>query len=86
MLRYGKLPLVTVKAFTHEFASLDAPASVRSSHGLELLADMYAQEEDAGSRDKAAQAWDLLAFTFDPIRSNYWHYRKSQLEACPPAS
>jgi len=40
------------------------------------LADIYAEE--GTEKEKAGQALDLLA-KYDPIRMNYWSYRKSLL-------
>jgi protein farnesyltransferase/geranylgeranyltransferase type-1 subunit alpha len=54
------------------------PEEVYSSHALDLLADIYAEEED--SREKAEKALDLLATKYDPIRANYWNFRKSLLD------
>jgi protein farnesyltransferase/geranylgeranyltransferase type-1 subunit alpha len=50
---------------------------VYSSHALDLLADIYAEEKD--SKDEAEKALDLLATRYDPIRANYWNFRKSLL-------
>jgi len=41
------------------------------------LADIYAEEEN--DKEKAGQALDLLAKKYDPIRINFWNYRKSLL-------
>jgi len=64
--------------FAEEFAGLDEGARVRSSHALDLLATAYA-EEDA-RREDAFRALDLLANKYDPIRANYWIYRRGLLE------
>jgi protein farnesyltransferase/geranylgeranyltransferase type-1 subunit alpha len=32
-----------------------------------------------GGKAQAAEALDLLAKTYDPIRKNYWEYRKGLL-------
>lgn len=78
LLRYARLPASTMKDFALEFASLDKPDEVHSSHALDLLADVYA--EDVNKKEQAAEALDLLAKKYDPIRANYWNYRKSLLE------
>lgn len=65
------------KPFASEFASLDDPNSVRSSHALDFLAEIWAGEEHKD--EEAAKALDLLAKKYDPIRENYWNYRKSLL-------
>jgi protein farnesyltransferase/geranylgeranyltransferase type-1 subunit alpha len=77
LLRHAKLPASTMKDFALEFASLDKPDEVHSSHALDLLADVYAEEVN---KEQAAEALDLLAKIYDPIRANYWNYRKSLLE------
>ena len=75
-------PMASLKNFASEFASVDQPDDVRSSHALDLLADIYSQE--AGRTQDAATALDLLAKHYDPIRANYWTYRKTLLP--PPTS
>jgi protein farnesyltransferase/geranylgeranyltransferase type-1 subunit alpha len=57
---------------------LDRPDEVYSSHALDLLADIYAEEEN--SKDRAEKALSLLATKYDPIRANYWNFRKGLLE------
>jgi protein farnesyltransferase/geranylgeranyltransferase type-1 subunit alpha len=71
-----------LKDFASEFASLDDPDNVRSSHALDLLADIYAEED--GNSESAAKALDLLAMKYDPIRENYWKYKKSLLSTQTP--
>ena len=71
-------PVSSLKEFASEFASIERPDDVRSSHALDLLAEIYAQEE--GKEEDAATALDLLAKHYDPIRANYWNYRKALLE------
>ena len=65
-----------LKAFAEEFADLGREDEVRSSHALDLLADIYAEEEE---REKAGTALELLARKYDPIRKNYWNYRRGLL-------
>lgn len=67
----------SLKEFASEFASLDDPDNVRSSHALDMLADILAKED--GRSVEAAKALDLLATKYDPIRENYWKYRKTLL-------
>jgi protein farnesyltransferase/geranylgeranyltransferase type-1 subunit alpha len=66
-----------LKDFALEFADLDRPDDIYSSHALDLLADIYAEEEN--SKDEAEKALDLLATRYDPIRANYWNFRKGLL-------
>ncbi|KAF2090788.1 protein prenylyltransferase [Saccharata proteae CBS 121410] len=77
LIRHAKLPASKFQNFAEEFATLEKPDDISSSHALDLLADIYAEEQDRKS--DAAKALDLLAMRFDPIRQNYWNYRKSLL-------
>lgn len=77
ILRAAQLPKSTVKSFATEFADLESPDDVYSSHALDLLADIYAEEEN--NKESAEKALDLLATRYDPIRANYWNYRKGLL-------
>ncbi|KAB2568807.1 Protein farnesyltransferase/geranylgeranyltransferase type-1 subunit alpha [Lasiodiplodia theobromae] len=77
IVRYAKLPLSTLKDFAEQYASIEKPDEVSSSHALDLLADIYSEES---SKENAAKALDLLAQRYDPIRENYWNYRKSLLD------
>jgi protein farnesyltransferase/geranylgeranyltransferase type-1 subunit alpha len=77
IIRAAQLPKSTIKDFALEFADLDRPDEVYSSHALDLLADIYAEEEN--SRDEAEKALNLLATKYDPIRANYWNFRKGLL-------
>ena len=65
-----------LKTFAGEFADLEQEDEVRSSHALDLLADIWAEEKE---KDRAAKALELLARKYDPIRKNYWDYRKRLL-------
>ncbi|KAL1634162.1 CAAX geranylgeranyltransferase alpha subunit [Neofusicoccum ribis] len=78
IVRHAKLPQSTLKDLASEYASVDKPDEVSSSHALDLLADIYAEEES--TKENAAKALDLLARRYDPIRENYWNYRKSLLD------
>lgn len=60
------------------------PDDIYSSHALDLLADIYA--EDEGNKEEAKKALDLLATRFDPIRAHYWNYRKGLLEVSGTAA
>lgn len=51
---------------------------VRSTHALDLLADIYAEE---GDREKADLCLRRLAEKWDPIRAGYWGWRRKMLEA-----
>lgn len=76
MLRHAGRPATNVKDFVLQFAPLDQPEKIRSSHALDFLADIMGESKEV---DNAARVLDLLAETYDPIRKNYWAYRKEQL-------
>ncbi|KAF2832137.1 farnesyltransferas-like protein [Ophiobolus disseminans] len=78
IIRAAQLPKSTIKDFALEFADLDRPDEVYSSHALDLLAEIYAEEES--SRAEAEKALNLLATRYDPIRANYWNFRKGLLD------
>ena len=65
-----------VKVFAEQFANLELEDEVRSSHALDLLADIYAEEQ---ASERSGKALELLARRYDPIRKNYWNYRRSLL-------
>ncbi|ORX91592.1 hypothetical protein BCR34DRAFT_501358 [Clohesyomyces aquaticus] len=83
VVRRAQLPASSLKDFVLEFADLDEPDKVFSSHALDLLADIYTQDED--KKDEARKALDLLAVKYDPIRAHYWNYRKGLLDSSPAA-
>ena len=74
--------LVEHKSFASEFADLEKADNVRSSHALEFLVDVWIEEKQ---NDNAIKALDLLATKYDPIRKNYWSYRKSELSKATKA-
>ncbi|KAL9127431.1 MAG: hypothetical protein Q9217_003700 [Psora testacea] len=76
VLRKKGKGLEEVKAFSEQFADLEKEDEVRSSHALDLLADIYAGREE---KERSGRALELLARRYDPIRKNYWNYRRSLL-------
>ena len=76
VLRKKGKGLGEVKAFAEQFASLEKEDEVKSSHALDLLADIYAEEQANG---RSGKALELLARRYDPIRKNYWNYRRRLL-------
>ncbi|KAF2405624.1 protein prenylyltransferase [Trichodelitschia bisporula] len=72
------LPLSSLQPFANTFAPLSAPDAVKSTHALDLLAEIHSENE--ADKDKAYQALELLATRYDPIRANYWNYRRATLE------
>ena len=45
---------------------------VRSSHAIDWLAEIYAEQ---GEKEKARKCLEALGRKWDPIRKNYWDYR-----------
>lgn len=76
VLRKQGSGLLWWRGFAEQFADLNREDDIRSSHALDFLADTYAEAERIKD---AAKALDLLANRYDPIRKNYWDYRKTQL-------
>ena len=66
-----------LETFAMKYVNMERPEETRSSHALDLLAETWAKRH---RKSEAAQALDLLADRFDPIRKNYWNYRKGLLE------
>lgn len=76
IIRKSGMSLAHLKDFAQQYARLDAPDNIHSSFALDLLADILVEEKDV---KQAGQALDLLETRYDPIRKNYWAYRKQQL-------
>ena len=68
--------LAVLKGFAEEFADLGREDQVRSSHALDLLAEVYGAGKE---KERAGKALELLARKYDPIRKNYWNYRRGLL-------
>lgn len=68
--------LAQLRGFAEGFADMEREEEVRSSHALDLLAEVYAEEEE---RERAERVLELLARRYDPIRKNYWDYRRGLL-------
>lgn len=79
VLRNQGQGLGALKDFAESFADVSREDEVRSSHALDFLADVYAAEEEEQGRERASAALELLARRFDPIRRNYWNYRRELL-------
>jgi len=75
LVRRTKKPWSTIADIALEFASVDDPERIRSTHALDVLAEVYAA--DAATEQRARAALDLLATKYDPIRANYWNYRQA---------
>ncbi len=76
VLRKQGQGLLGMKGFAEQFADLEKEDEVRSSHALDFLADVYAEEQE---KERSGKALELLARRYDPIRKNYWDYRRSLL-------
>lgn len=76
VLRKKNTGLVELKDFAEQYADLEKEDDVRSSHALDFLAEVYTEEEQ---KERSAKALELLARRYDPIRKNYWDYRRSLL-------
>lgn len=83
IVRKSGMELAELEEFARLHADLSKPEGVRSSHALDLLADILAEKK--GGKVQAGEALDLLATKYDPIRRNYWEYRKGLL-GLPKAS
>ncbi|KAI1816736.1 prenyltransferase alpha subunit [Poronia punctata] len=77
----GGRPLQTVREFVEGFATdlgeEEGKERVRSSHALDLLADIY---KEAGEKEKADLCLRRLAEKWDRIREGYWSYRRRLLD------
>ncbi|KAL3474635.1 hypothetical protein BJX99DRAFT_175177 [Aspergillus californicus] len=78
VLRAGGRPLSEWTDFVRKFVvdksdnGEPSDVEVKSSHAVEWLADVYAQEKAAA---EAIRMLNLLGNKYDPIRKNYWDYR-----------
>lgn len=70
--------LSTLQVFAQQFVNNlgKEDEAVRSSHALNLLADIYAQEGDSAN---AKICLESLATKWDPVREGYWKFRLSEL-------
>lgn len=67
-----------LEEFAMQFVDLAPEGEVRSSHALDFLAELWSQRGEE-ERIQAGKALELLADTYDPVRKNYWDYRRSLL-------
>lgn len=79
VLKKANIPLSTIEKTASFYAPLDNPDKIKSSHALDVLADIYA--EKGGQNEQALIALDFLAKKYDPIRANYWNYRAGLIKA-----
>ena len=77
VLKRGGRGLDTMLEFCEGFVGEDLLGEgVRSSHAVDWLAEIY---QKRGEQRKAVECWDALTKKWDPIRANYWEYRKQQI-------
>jgi protein farnesyltransferase/geranylgeranyltransferase type-1 subunit alpha len=80
VLKKGGMNLGSLGWFAEEFVKIPEDGreeDVRSSHALDFLADVWCEE---GKVEKADKALQLLAEKYDPIRKNYWEWRRALLK------
>ena len=94
ILRVSGRPMAELKTFATRFVTEETDGDgrskeiqVKSSLALEWLADVFAEEADAGPeqerRADAVKMLTLLKEKYDPVRSNYWDYR-IRILGCEP--
>lgn len=83
VLKKGNRKLASMECFASEFVqfgdeSKGKSEDVKSSHALDFLADLYAEE---GRIQEANVCLGLLVDKYDRIRKNYWEWRRKGIEA-----
>lgn len=56
---------------------------IKSSHALDFLADAYAEQ---GENEKSSKVLEFLGAKADPIRRNYWEFKRRGLGLVPVGS
>jgi protein farnesyltransferase/geranylgeranyltransferase type-1 subunit alpha len=80
VLRKGNRQLSSIEAFATKFVILGVEGEdeeIKSSHALDFLADTWAEKRETAKADKALR---LLGDKYDPIRKNYWEWRRAALK------
>jgi len=80
VLRKGGRTSSSLECFAAEFVKFgegDDGEDVKSSHALDFLADAWLE---MGDWEKADRALVLLGEKYDPIRKNYWEWRRALLK------
>lgn len=91
VLNHASMPVAETKDFCAEFVGADfdfetgndedtGTKGVRSSHAIEVLIDIFAEEGGEGGRQKVRDGLGALGRKWDPIRKNYWDYRLKKYE------
>lgn len=78
IIKKSEKGMEVLERFAEEF--IDDNGEVRSSHALDFLAELWGQMGTEEKKKKAEEALGLLAEKYDPVRKNYWDYRKRLLE------
>ncbi|CAD6503205.1 BgTH12-02873 [Blumeria graminis f. sp. triticale] len=78
VLRKGDRSIISEEEWATRFVNIskDETATytfVASSHALEFLADIWSEKGEFGKADKALT---LLGEKYDPIRKNYWEWKR----------
>lgn len=77
VVKKSGMGLASLKGFVGQYASVEQPDAVQSSYALDILAEILGEEKS--SKQQAAAAFDMLADRYDPVRKNYWEFRKNML-------
>lgn len=82
VLKKGGMKLSSLEEFAGRFVQLAEEGKeerVRSSHAMDLLAEIYAADEDETRRRQADRLLRVLGERYDPIRKGYWEWRRGML-------
>jgi protein farnesyltransferase/geranylgeranyltransferase type-1 subunit alpha len=83
VLKRAGMPVTDMRVFCEGFVGgkgadlMSESGSVRSSHAIDWLADIYRME---GDLQRSKECLGALGRKWDPIRRKYWAYRAKQLE------
>ena len=79
VLRKSGRKLSSLESFAAEFVKIPdgGEEDIKSSHALDYLADCWSEMGEEKEADKALL---LLAEKYDPIRKNYWEWRRQLLK------
>ncbi|KAM5470054.1 CAAX geranylgeranyltransferase alpha subunit [Microsporum audouinii] len=88
VLRAAGRGLADIKTFAQRFVIEEVveegkrEIQVKSSHALEWLGDVYAEEvQDPEAKSNAVRMFTMLKDKYDPVRKNYWDYRIRSLDS-----
>ena len=70
--------LAELEGFAKEFADVEGPIEeIRSTHAVELLAEVWSGKGDYAPSRKAYEVLDKV----EPIRKGYWNYKKQLIQS-----